>query len=49
VLEGHIAITFDTSERFDLHPNDAISIPAGHTATCEVYEPGRKFTVVTSG
>jgi uncharacterized cupin superfamily protein len=49
LLEGHIAITFDTGERFDLHPNDAISIPAGRTATCEVHEPSRKFTVVTSG
>ena len=49
LLEGHIAITFDTGERFDLRPNDAISIPAGRTGTCEVYEPSRKFTVVTSG
>ena len=48
LLEGRVAITFDTGERFDLHPNDAISIPAGRAATCEVYEPSRKFTVVTS-
>jgi len=27
----------------------AVTIPAGHTGTCEVYEPSRKFTVVTSG
>jgi uncharacterized cupin superfamily protein len=48
LLEGHITITFDTGERFDQHPNDAISSPAGRAATCEVYEPSRKFTVVTS-
>ena len=28
---------------------DAVSIPAGHTGTCEGIEFSRKFTVVTSG
>jgi uncharacterized cupin superfamily protein len=49
LLEGRIAITLENGERFDLRPNDAISIPAGRTATCQVYEPSRKFTVATSG
>ena len=49
VLEGHLAISFDTGERFEMRAGDAISLPAGHEGTCEVYEPVRKFTVVTSG
>jgi uncharacterized cupin superfamily protein len=48
LLEGHIAITFATGERVDLRSNDAISIHAGRVGTCEVYEPSRKLTVVTS-
>ena len=49
LIEGHLAITLDTGERFEMSAGDAISIPAGHTGVCEVYEPSRKFTVVTSG
>ena len=49
LIEGHLAIMFDTGERFELHAGDAISLPGGHTGTCEVYKPSRKFTVVTSG
>jgi len=49
LLEGHIAITFDTSERIELKAGDAISVPGGHTGICEVLAPSRKFTVVTSG
>jgi uncharacterized cupin superfamily protein len=49
LLEGHLAITLDTGERFELRAGDAISLPAGHDGVCEVYAPSRKFTVVTSG
>jgi uncharacterized protein len=48
LIEGHLAITMDTGQRYELRAGDAISLPAGHTGTCEVYEPSRKFTVVTS-
>jgi uncharacterized protein len=49
LIEGHLEIKLDTGERFEMHAGDAISIPAGHTGVCEVFEPSRKFTVVTSG
>lgn len=49
LLEGHLAITLDTGERFEMHAGDAISVPGGHTGICEVFSPSRKFTVVTSG
>ncbi|MFE7773319.1 cupin domain-containing protein [Streptomyces sp. NPDC057445] len=49
LLEGHLAITLDTGERYEMHAGDAISLPAGHEGVCEVYRPSRKFTVVTSG
>jgi uncharacterized protein len=48
LIEGHLALTMDTGQRYELPAGDAISLPAGHTGTCEVYEPSRKFTVVTS-
>ena len=48
LLEGRIAITMDTGERFEMTAGDAVSIPAGHTGICEVLEFSRKFTVVTS-
>ena len=48
LLEGHLAITLDTGERFEMRPGDAISVPGGHTGECEVFEPSRKFTVVTN-
>ena len=49
LIEGRIAITMDTGERFEMSAGDAVSIPAGHTGVCEVFEFSRKFTVVTSG
>lgn len=49
LIEGHIAITMDTGERFEMRAGDAVSLPAGHTGVCEVLEFSRKFTVVTSG
>ncbi|HBN9788243.1 TPA: DUF861 domain-containing protein [Pseudomonas aeruginosa] len=49
LIEGHIAITMDTGERFEMRAGDGVSIPAGHTGVCEVFEFSRKFTVVTSG
>ncbi|MNE00442.1 Cupin domain protein [compost metagenome] len=49
LLEGRIAITMDTGERFEMTAGDGVSIPAGHTGVCEVLEFSRKFTVVTSG
>jgi uncharacterized cupin superfamily protein len=49
LIEGHIAVTLDTGEVFDLKAGDAISVPGGHTGVCEVFAPSRKFTVVTSG
>lgn len=49
LIEGHIAITLDTGERFELKAGDAISVPGGHTGECEVFVPSRKFTVVTNG
>lgn len=49
LIEGHIAITMDTGERFEMRSGDGVSIPAGHTGVCEVFVFSRKFTVVTSG
>lgn len=49
LLDGHIAITLDTGERFELKAGDAISFPGGHTGVCEVFAPSRKLTVVTNG
>lgn len=49
LIEGKIAITMDDGVRYDMGPGDAISIPAGRTGVCEVFEFSRKFTVVTSG
>jgi len=49
LLEGHIAITFDSGERMELRAGDAISVPGGRKGVCEVFAPSRKFTVVTSG
>lgn len=49
MLEGHIAIAFDTGERVELKAGDAISVPGGRTGVCEVFAPSRKFTVVTNG
>lgn len=49
LIEGHIAITMDTGERFEMRAGDGVSLPAGHTGVCEVLEFSRKFTVVTSG
>ena len=49
LLEGHIAIAFDTGERFELKAGDAISVPGGHSGICEVFVSSRKFTVVTNG
>lgn len=49
LLEGHLAITLETGERHEMRAGDAISLPAGHEGVCEVFEPSRKFTVVTSG
>jgi len=49
LIEGRIAITMDDGERHEMGPGDAISIPAGRTGVCEVFEFSRKFTVVTSG
>ncbi|WP_130928760.1 cupin domain-containing protein [Pseudomonas sp. Sample_20] len=49
LLEGKIALTMDDGERFEMGPGDAVSIPAGRTGVCEVFEFSRKFTVVTSG
>lgn len=49
LLEGRLAITLDTGERVEMVAGDAVSIPAGHTGTCEVFEFSRKFTVVSSG
>lgn len=49
LIEGRIAITMDSGERFEMTAGDAVSIPAGHTGVCEVLEFSRKFTVVTSG
>ncbi|TNE60632.1 MAG: DUF861 domain-containing protein [Alphaproteobacteria bacterium] len=49
ILEGHIAITLDTGERVEMKAGDAVSFPGGHTGTCEVFVPTRKFTVVTNG
>jgi len=49
MLEGHISILMDTGERIEAKAGDAVSIPAGHTGICEVYEFSRKFTVVSSG
>lgn len=49
LIEGHIAVTLDTGERFELKAGDALSVPGGHTGTCEVFMPSRKFTVVSSG
>lgn len=49
LLEGHIAITFDSGERVELRAGDAISVPGGRQGVCEVFVPSRKFTVVTNG
>ena len=48
LLEGHLAITLETGERFEMRAGDAISFPGGHVGICEIFEPSRKFTVVTS-
>lgn len=48
ILEGTISVEFESGEKFDLEPNDALSVSAGSNATFVVHEPSRKFTVVTS-
>ncbi|MEU6083906.1 cupin domain-containing protein [Streptomyces sp. NPDC047108] len=48
LLEGHIALTLDTGERYEMRAGDAMSLPGGREGVCEVFEPSRKFTVVTS-
>jgi uncharacterized protein len=49
MLEGHIAITFDSGEFVEMRAGDAISVPGGRQGVCEVFLPSRKFTVVTNG
>ncbi|WP_144929480.1 MULTISPECIES: cupin domain-containing protein [unclassified Pseudomonas] len=34
LIEGRIAITLDTGERFEMKAGDAVSVPAGHTGVC---------------
>jgi uncharacterized cupin superfamily protein len=49
LLEGHIAITFESGESVEMRAGDAISVPGGRKGVCEVFAPSRKFTVVTNG
>jgi len=49
LLEGHISITMDSGEKYDIKPSQALSIPGGSNGVCEVFVASKKFTVVTSG
>lgn len=49
LIEGHISITMNNGEKYDIKPGQALSIPGGSNGVCEVYVASRKFTVVTSG
>lgn len=49
LIEGHLAITLDNGDYVEMRAGDAVSFPGGHTGVCEIFQPSRKFTVVTSG
>ncbi|MFG2193347.1 cupin domain-containing protein [Streptomyces sp. NPDC048639] len=48
LLEGRLTLTLDTGELYEMRAGDARSLPGGREGLCEVHEPSRKFTVVSS-
>ena len=48
VLEGKVTITLEDGEVIDMEKGDMVSILGGRNSTWEVFEPFKKFVVITS-